>query len=406
VGRSVIVDAIRTPVGRRGGALAGIHPVDLHASVLSELLRRVDVDPGGVDDHIAGCVSQVGEQSLNEARNAWLAAGFPETVPGSTVDRQCGSSQQAIAFGSQAIDAGAQDMVVASGIEHMSRVPMGSSAAEADPFGVALRNRYGPRLVHQGISAELIAHRWRIGREEQDAFAFRSHTRAGEADKLGRRDGYLVPVQLGSSAGDGGAGPPGTLMRDEGVRANPDRAKMAALEPAFRDERYDEIFPEEIDWTVTAGNASQISDGAAAVLLASEERAAELDLDPKARIVAQVVVGSDPVLMLTGPIPATRKILDRAGLELPDVEVVEINEAFASVVLAWKRELEVDDDWFEEHVNPGGGAIAIGHPLGASGARLMTDLVHELDRREGRYGLQVMCEGGGMSNATLIERLG
>lgn len=394
---AVIVEAVRTPVGRRGGAYADVHPVELLSAVLRELVERTGVDPATVDDHIGGCVSQVGDQSLNVARNAWLAAGLPETVPSTTVDRQCGSSQQAVHFAAQGVLAGVYDLAVASGVEHMTRVPLGSSVAGGTPFPLALAVRYEGKLVPQGISAELIAARWRISREEQDDFGFRSHTRAARATRDGRFRPYLVPVK---PDGDGEL-----LERDEGIRMEPDRDRMRALEPAFRADAFEELFPGRIGWTVTAGNSSQISDGAAALLVASRERAEALGLSPRARLVSFSVLGDDPVYMLTGPIPATRKVLDRAGLRLEDVDVVEINEAFASVVLAWKRELGIPDDWFEEHVNPNGGAIAMGHPVGATGAKLMADLVSELERREGRFGLQVMCEGGGMANATIVERL-
>jgi acetyl-CoA acetyltransferase family protein len=391
---AVIVEAARTPIGRRGGAYAGVHAAELLSAVLRGLFERTGVDPATVDDHIAGCVSQVGEQSLNVARNAWLAAGLPESVPATTVDRQCGSSQQALHFAAQGVMAGAYDLVVASGVEHMTRVPMGSSVAGGNPFPQELNVRYEGRLVPQGISAELIASRWGIEREAQDDFAFRSHVRAARATREGWLRGHLVPVR--------GVEP---LERDEGVRLEPDRERMRTLEPAFKADMFDEMFPGKIGWTVTAANASQISDGASAMLVASRERAESLGVRPRARVVSVAVVGDDPIFMLTGPIPATRKALERAGLSLRDLDVVEINEAFASVVLAWKQELDVDDEWFEEHVNPNGGAIANGHPLGASGGKLMADLVHELRRRGGRYGLQVMCEGGGMANATVIERL-
>ncbi len=391
---AVIVEAMRTPIGRRGGAYASVHAAELLSVVLRGLFERTGVDPATVDDHIAGCVSQVGEQSLNVARNAWLAAGLPETVPATTVDRQCGSSQQALHFAAQGVMADAYDLVVASGVEHMTRVPMGSSVAGGNPFPQELNVRYEGRLVPQGISAELIASRWGIEREAQDDFAFRSHVRAARAAREGWLRGHLVPVRG-----------PEHLERDEGVRLEPDRERMRTLEPAFKADMFDEMFPGEIGWTVTAANASQISDGASAMLVASRERAESLGIRPLARVVSFAVVGDDPIFMLTGPIPATREALERAGLALRDIDVVEINEAFASVALAWKRELDVDDEWFEEHVNPNGGAIANGHPLGASGGKLMADLVHELRRREGRYGLQVMCEGGGMANATVIERL-
>ncbi len=394
---AVIVEAIRTPVGRRGGAYADVHPVDLLAAVLRDLVDRTGLDAALVDDHIAGCVSQVGDQSMNVARNAWLAAGLPEGVPSTTVDRQCGSSQQAILFAAQGVMAGAYDLVVASGVEHMTRVPLGSSMAGGNPFPPSLSLRYEGKLLPQGVSAELIASRWQISREEQDDFGYRSHERAAGATREGRFREHLVLVK---PDGEGEL-----LDRDEGIRMEPDRDRMRALEPAFRSPAFEEMFPGRLGWSVTAGNSSQISDGAAAVVVASDEWAEELGLRPRARLRSFAVVGDDPVLMLTGTIPATRMVLDRAGLALQDIDVVEINEAFASVVLAWKRELDIPVAWFEEHVNPNGGAIAMGHPVGASGARLMADLVAELERRESRYGLQVMCEGGGMANATIVERV-
>jgi acetyl-CoA acyltransferase len=397
VREAVIVEAIRTPVGKRGGAYADVHPVDLLSVALRDLVDRTGLDAALVDDHIAGCVSQVGDQSLNVARNAWLAAGLPEGVPSTTVDRQCGSSQQAIHFAAQGVMAGAYDLVVASGLEHMTRVPLGSAMAGGNPFPPSLSVRYEGEFVPQGISAELIASRWGISREEQDDFGYRSHERAARATREGWFREHMILVKP-----DGG----GELLdRDEGVRMEPDRDRMRALEPAFRSPAFEEMFPGRLGWTVTAGNSSQISDGAAAVLVASAEWAEELGLRGRARLVSFAVVGDDPVLMLTGPIPATRMVLDRAGLGLEDVDVAEINEAFASVVLAWKRELEIPDAWFDEHVNPNGGAIAMGHPVGASGARLTADLVAELERRGGRYGLQVMCEGGGMANAMVLERV-
>jgi acetyl-CoA acyltransferase len=397
VREAVIVEAIRTPIGRRGGAYADVHPVDLLFAVLRDLIDRTGLDPALVDDHIAGCVSQVGDQSLNVARNAWLAAGLPEGVPSTTVDRQCGSSQQAIHFAAQGVMAGTYDLVVASGLEHMTRVPLGSSTAGGNPFPPSLSVRYEGKLVPQGISAELIASRWQISREEQDDLGYRSHERAARATREGWFRQHLVLVK------PDGRGE--LLDRDEGVRMGLDRDRMRSLEPAFRSPAFEEMFPGQLGWTVTAGNSSQISDGAAAVMVASAEWAEELGLRPRARLVSFAVVGDDPVLMLTGPIPATRTVLDRAGLVLEDIDVVEINEAFASVVLAWKRELQIPAAWFDQHVNPNGGAIAMGHPVGASGARLMADLVAELERREGRYGLQVMCEGGGMANATVLERI-
>ena len=382
----VIVGAVRTPVGRRNGGLSGLHAVDLGAAALRALVDRSGVDPGRVDDVIMGCVSQTGEQAANVARNAWLAAGLPEEVAATTIDRQCGSSQQAVQFAAQGIMAGGYDLVVAGGVEHMTRVPMGSTmSGPGVPFGPTMHARYQGRLVPQGISAELIAEKWGLSREEQDAFALRSHQRAAAAQDAGRFDRQLVPVEV--------PGPQGTsawARADEGVRRDTSMEKLAGLKPAFRP-----------DGQITAGNSSQISDGAAALLLASRATADALGLRPLARFVSFALSGVDPVLMLTGVIPATEKVLERAGLGLDDVDVVEINEAFASVVLAWGR--EVEPDW--ERVNPNGGAIALGHPLGASGARIMTDLVAELARRDGRYGLQVMCEGGGMANATILERL-
>jgi acetyl-CoA acyltransferase len=382
----VIVGAVRTPVGRRNGGLAGLHAVDLGAAALRALVDRSGIDPGRVDDVIMGCVSQTGEQAVNVARNAWLAAGLPEEVPATTIDRQCGSSQQAVQFAAQGIMAGGYDMVVAGGVENMTRVPMGSTmSGPGVPFGPTMHDRYQGRLVPQGISAELITEKWGLTREEQDAFALRSHQRAAAAQDAGRFDRQLVPVEV--PAPDGTS----TWVRaDEGIRRDTSMEKLAGLKPAFRP-----------DGQVTAGNSSQISDGAAAMLLASRAVAERLGLRPQARFASFALAGVDPVLMLTGVIPATERVLERAGLRLGDVEVVEINEAFASVVLAWGR--EVEPDW--ERVNPNGGAIALGHPLGASGARIMTDLVAELARRGGRYGLQVMCEGGGMANATVLERL-
>ena len=383
----VVVGAVRTPVGRRNGGLAGVHAVDLGAVALRALVERSGIDPVQVDDVIMGCVSQIGEQSVNVARNAWLAAGLPEEVPATTIDRQCGSSQQAVQFAAQGILAGGYRLVVAGGVEHMTRVPMGSTmSGPGVPFGPAMHDRYQGRLVPQGISAELITEKWGLTREEQDEFALRSHRRAAAAQDAGRFDRQLVPVEVPVDR-DGAA----TWVRaDEGVRRDTSMEKLAALKPAFRP-----------DGQVTAGNSSQISDGAAALLLASQDTAERLGLRPLARFAGFALAGVDPVLMLTGVIPATERVLRQTGLGLDDLDVIEVNEAFASVVLAWGR--EVEPNW--ERVNPNGGAIALGHPLGASGARIMTDLVMELERGGGRYGLQVMCEGGGMANATVLERL-
>ena len=386
---AVIVDAIRTPLGRRNGKLKDWHPVDLAAETLQALVQRTGIDPAIVDDVVMGCVMQVGEQGVNVARNAVLAAGWPESVPGTTVDRQCGSSQQAAHFAAQGVIAGAYDVVVAAGVEVMTRVPMGSSMADGKygfPFGPKVGERYAPAggLVPQGISAELIADKWGITREDMDAFGVRSQQYAQRATAEGRFQSEILPV-LGAD---------GVLMTtDEGLRETT-MESLAKLKPSFR--------PEEEGGRVTAGNSSQITDGAAALLIMSEEKAAALGLTPRARFVNFSLAGDDPRFMLTAPIPATHKVLERAGLSIGDMDLVEINEAFASVVLAWEKELHPDMD----KVNVNGGAIALGHPLGCSGARLMTTLLNELERTGGRYGLQTMCEGGGMANATIIERLG
>jgi acetyl-CoA acetyltransferase family protein len=383
---AVIVDVVRTPLGRRNGRLRGWHPVDLAAVALRTIVERNDLDPGRVDDVIMGCVSQVGEQAVNVARNATLAAGFPDSVVATTVDRQCGSSQQAAHFAAQGVMAGAYDVVIAAGIEHMTRVPMGSNVLPGtDPFGPEMRRRY-PTLVPQGISAEMIAERWNLPRDQLDRFSLESHARAGRATEQGRFQRQIVPVEV--IGGDGNAE---MMTVDEGIRSDTSLEKLASLKPAFKP-----------DGVVTAGNSSQITDGAAAVLITSEEAAASLGWTPRARFHSFALAGTDPVIMLTAPIPATTKVLERAKLTLDDMDLVEINEAFASVVLAWAHEHHAD----MAKVNVNGGAIALGHPLGASGARILTTLVDELDRRDARYGLQVMCEGGGMANAMIIERLG
>jgi acetyl-CoA acyltransferase len=387
---AVIVEAVRTPVGRKNGSLSGWHPVDLLAEVLKASVERTGIDPAQIDDHITGCVSQTGEQGINISRNAWLAAGFPEEVPSTTIDRQCGSSQQAAHFAAQGVLAGVYDLVLASGIEHMSRVPMGVTASQGPgfPFSQKLMDRYEGGLVPQGVSAEIIAERWGLSRPQLDGFSARSHELAHKATEEGRFQREILPIKVEGENG------PELFEKDEGVRYPVNREKMATLPTPFKD-----------DGVVSAGNSSQISDGAGAVIIASREKAEELGLRPRARFHAFALAGVDPITMLTGNVPATRKVLSNGGLKLEDIDAVEINEAFASVVLSWKHDLEIPDEWFEERVNPNGGAIAIGHPLGASGARLMTSLLHELERREGRFGLQTMCEGGGMSNATLIERL-
>ncbi len=398
---AVIVEAVRTPIGKRNGSLKDTHPVDLLAAVLKEVVERAGVDPGQIEDNITGCVSQAGEQTFNIARNGWLAAGFPEEVPATTIDRQCGSSQQSIHFAAQGVMAGQYELVVASGVENMSRVPMGSSTMGQLPFSHAELARYDGKLVPQGISADLIATKWNITREDADDFAFRSHSKAAAATKAGYFKREILPLKVAGAEGEQ------TLLDfDEGIRLDPDRAKMATLPPAFLAPQFEEMFPGQINWTVTAGNSSQISDGASAVLIASREKAAELGLTPRARFLSFALAGDSPILMLTAPIPATGRALAKAKLSLADVDVVEINEAFATIVLAWQRELGVSDAWFDAHVNPNGGAIAVGHPLGATGAKLMTTMLHELERTGGRYGLQTMCEGGGMANATIIERLG
>jgi acetyl-CoA acyltransferase len=387
---AVIVGTVRTPIGKGkpGGALYGVHPVDLLAHSLRELVDRTGIDPAQVDDVIAGAVSQAGDQALNIARNAVLAAGFPETVPATTVDRQCGSSQQAISFAAQAVISGAQDIVIAAGVESMSRVPMGSAVLPgSNPFGGAVAQRYPDGLVPQGISAELIAARWRLSRLQLDEFSAASHEKAATATKDGRFDGELAPI----------AG----LGTDEIIRPGTTADTLAGLRPAFYDEAMKARFP-QIDWRITAGNSSPLSDGSAAVLITTSEIARRLGLRPSARIHAMTVVGDDPIYMLTGIIPATDKVLRRAGLTLADIDLFEVNEAFAPVVLAWLHDTGAD----LAKTNVNGGAIALGHPLGASGARITTTLVNALEQRGGRYGLQTMCEGGGMANATIIERLG
>jgi acetyl-CoA C-acetyltransferase len=381
VAEAYIVGAVRTPVGRRNGGLSGINPVDLAAHALIELMARTGADPGAVDDVIMGCVSQIGPQSLDIARQAWLSAGLPEHVPGVTIDRQCGSSQQAIHFAAQAVLSGTQDLVIAAGVESMSLVPMGSSvglAAEKGmlPFGQGWKDRYGDQEISQFRGAQLICEKWGISRAQLEEFALASHQRAVRAIDEGRFEREIVPVN--------------GISVDEGPRRDTSLEKMAALAPLRE------------GWEITAATASQISDGAAALLVASDTAVRRYGLTPRARIAALAVTGGDPVFMLTAPIPATEQVLDKLGLKVGDIDVFEVNEAFAPVLIAWSR----DTGASLEKANPNGGAIALGHPLGATGAVLMTKLLHELERTGGRFGLQTMCEGGGQANGTIIERVG
>ncbi|MEZ0116313.1 UNVERIFIED_ORG: acetyl-CoA acyltransferase [Heyndrickxia coagulans] len=379
---AVIIEAVRTPVGKRNGLLSGIRAEELAAKVLQEVVNRAGISPDLVEDVIMGCVSQVGEQASDIARQAALIAGFPIEVPGVTIDRQCGSSQQAVHFAAQAVLSGDMDVVIAGGVESMSRVPIGSNR-NGTAFSKLLTAKYN--MIHQGLSADLIAEKWGISREQMDHYALESHRRALQAQKEGRFDREIMPVEAEQPDGK-----TVTVVKDEGPRSDTSIQKLSALKPAFQE-----------DGRITAGNASQISDGAAAVLIMSRTKAEALGLKPRFRILARTVVGSDPTLMLTGVIPATEKVLCQAGLSIDDIDVFEVNEAFASVPLAWLLETGASP----EKLNPNGGAIALGHPLGASGARLMTTLIHELERTNGRYGLQTMCEGYGMANATIIERL-
>lgn len=388
VNDAVIVDVVRTASGKGkpGGALSGHHPADLLATVLAALVERNDLDPTLVDDVIGGCVTQSGEQALNVTRTALLAAGFPESVPATTVDRQCGSSQQAAHFAAQGVLAGAYDIAIACGVESMSRVPMFSSVGGADTSGELLRRRYPEGLVQQGISAELLAVRWKLERAELDEFAARSHRRAAATAASGGFDREIVPV--------------GGHAADETIRAATTVEQLAGLKPAFTGLSDAERYP-EIDWRITAGSSSPYTDGASAALIASAATAERLGLRPRARFRSFAVTGSDPLLMLDGVVPATRKVLDRAGLSIDAIEAYEVNEAFAPVPLLWQRALGADPG----RLNPRGGAIALGHPLGASGTRLLATLVNHLEATGGRYGLQTMCEGGGMANATIIERI-
>jgi acetyl-CoA acyltransferase len=383
---AVIVEAVRTPVGRRKGTLRDTHPADLAAAAVRELVARAGVDPDRIDDCIMGCVDQVHEQGVNIARSIALGAGLPDTVPGTTVDRQCGSAQQAIAFAAQGVMAGVYDLVVAGGVESMTRVPMWANFTEGtEPYGSRMRERYDiapDGFLEQGDSGELIAERWEISREELDAFALESHRRAARAIDEGRFDREVMPLTVTVD------GETVEMVHDEGVRRDTSMEALAGLRSVFRP-----------DGRLTAGNSSQISDGAAAVLVTSERLAGELGLRPRARFAAFALAGVDPREMLTGPIPVTRKIVERSGIPLADIGLFEVNEAFASVPIAWMRELGIDAD----RLNVNGGAIALGHPLGCTGARLMTSMLHEMERTGTRYGLQAMCEAGGMANATILE---
>ena len=388
---AVIVDAVRTPGGKRNGKLKGWHAVDLASEALKAIASRNNLDPVLIDDVIMGCVMQVGEQSLNIGRSAVLAAGWPESVPATTIDRQCGSSQQALHFAAQGVMSGAYDIVVAAGVEGMTRTPMGSSIVPGMgfPFGPRVMARYAPvgGLVSQGIGAEMIADQWGISRTDLDEFAAESHRRAAQATEEKRFENEIIPIRVRD---DEGNDTDEIMNADEGIRPGSSVETLGNLKPAFKE-----------DGKVTAGNSSQITDGASAVWIMSEEKARELGLKPRAKFHTFALAGVDPVTMLTGPIPATTKVLERSGLTLDDIDLVEINEAFASVVLAWQKEHKAD----LSKVNVNGGAIALGHPLGASGAKLCATLLNELERTGGRYGLLTMCEGGGLANATIIERL-
>ena len=388
---AVIVDVVRTPSGRGkpGGALSGVHPVDLAAGVLQAVLERNGLESRQIDDVLLGCVSQVADQAMNIARQAVLAAGFDESVPATTIDRQCGSSQQAAHFAAQGVMAGAYDIVLAGGVESMSRVPLGSSRTGGSRSAL-LDERFPEGLVNQGVSAELIAQRWGLSREVLDAYSAESHLRAADAASRGSFDSQVVPVEV-----DGAP-----VTADETVRAGTTIAGLGGLNPAFRTDELAERFP-DLDWRITAGNSSPLTDGASAALIMSEEKAVSLGLTPRARFHAFAVVGDDPLFMLTGPIPATRRILERSGLTIEDLDAYEVNEAFASVPLAWAHDLRADP----AKLNAWGGAIALGHAVGSSGTRLLGTLLAYLEATGGRYGLQTMCEGGGMANATIIERL-
>jgi acetyl-CoA acyltransferase len=390
---AVIVDVVRTPSGRGkpDGELSDIHPADLLAGVLLELVGRTGIDPAVIDDVIGGCVTQSGEQAGNITRTAVLSAGFPDTVPAVTIDRQCGSSQQAAAFAAQGVIAGAYDIVIACGVESMSRVPLGSNLQGASLGGALLKGRYPEGLVNQGVAAELIADRWGFSREQLDDFAAESHARAARAAADGAFEGELVAVPTPDS---------GSVVADETIRPGTTPEKLAQLQPAFRTDRLAGRFP-QLDWRITAGNSSPLTDGASAALIMSAEAAKRLGLRPRARFHSFALAGSDPLLMLTGILPATRKLLDRSGVRLDEIDAYEVNEAFGPIPLLWRQEFDADPS----RLNPHGGAIALGHALGSSGTRLLATLLNEVESRGGRYGLQTMCEGGGTANATLIEVL-
>ncbi len=395
--KAVIVDVVRiaSGKGKPGGALSGTHPVELLAHVLRSIVERNGIDPALVDDVIGGCVGQAGEQALNITRTAVLSAGFPESVPATTIDRQCGSSQQAAHFAAQGVIAGAYDIVIAAGVESMSRVPMGFTSMGKDASGPGIAARYPEGLVNQGISAELIAAKWKFDRDTLDAFSAQSHQRAAAAAAEGLFDKEIVPISVTNAAGE-------TVSHtvDETVRASTTAEGLAGLKPSFYSEKYAARFP-EAQWSITPGNSSPLTDGASAALIMSEEMASKLGLTPRARFHSFSVMGDDPVFMLTAPIPATHKVLARAGLSIDDIDTYEVNEAFAPVPLAWAHEFGADP----AKLNPWGGAIALGHALGSSGTRLLTTMVNHLEATGGRYGLQTMCEGAGMANATIIERI-
>ena len=390
--QAFIIDAVRTPMGRgkAGGALSGLHATDLLTPVLRALIERNNLDPGTVDDVIAGCVSQAGEQSAGVGRFTWLAAGYPDHVPSTTIDRKCGSSQQAVHFAAQGIMAGAYDIVIACGVESMSRVPMGSARIGQNPFSPAVLTRYAPGMIGQGVSAELVADKWKVTREELDAYSAQSHQRAAAARAAGHFNNEIIPVTT----------PEGVMSEDETIRPSTTAAGLGQLKVAFDSDAMKARYP-QLGWRVTAGNSSQITDGAAGLLIMSERMAIKLGLKPRARFAGFDVIGDDPLMMLTAPIPATRRVLEKSGIHKDAIDHYEVNEAFASVQLAWQREFKVDP----AKLNPCGGAIALGHPLGASGARLMTTMLNAMERNGARYGLQTMCEAGGMANATIIEKV-